>query len=114
MCKNSDQPGGKQCKDYRVRFLCPEGTIKDTKGIQCQEFCETPFYDRDNPSGKCDCEQLSLGPYSGPTPVGIRCIDRATGKDHQDICQKMTCKPDVSCLLRLLGCSHRCFQGSGM
>ena len=95
-CINSEQTGGGRCQDYRVRFLCPEGTIQDTRGIQCQDFCETPFYDRDNPGGYCDCEQRSLGPYFGPTPVGIRCIERTTGKDYQDIGQRMTCTPLVS------------------
>ena len=95
-CINSQQPGGKRCADYRVRFLCPAGTIQNTRGIVCRNYCETPFYDRDNPSGHCDCEQRSLGPYSGPIPVGIRCIERKTGKDYQDIGQRMTCTPLVS------------------
>ena len=98
-CVNSDQQSGKQCNDYRVRYLCPEGTIPDTRGIVCDEFTETSFTDRDNPGGHCDCETVNSPQSSCPgsaTPAGIRCNDVTTGGDFAVFGQKMTCKPDVS------------------
>ncbi|XP_064404368.1 uncharacterized protein LOC135349713 [Halichondria panicea] len=96
-CINSDQRLGKQCNDYRVRYLCPEGSIPDTRGIVCNDFYETSFTDRDNPGGHCDCETVNLPKNSclgGATPAGIRCNDVRTNKDFAVFGQKMTCKPD--------------------
>ena len=98
-CINSDQRLGKQCNDYRVRYLCPEGSIPDTRGIVCNDFYETSFTDRDDPSGRCDCETVNLPKNSclgGATPAGIRCNDVRTNRDFAVFEQKMTCKPDVS------------------
>ncbi|KAL1250060.1 hypothetical protein QQF64_021065 [Cirrhinus molitorella] len=49
-CINANQGGG-VCADYKVRFTCPEEW--------CSK-CRTPWFDRDNPSGKGDYETLSL------------------------------------------------------
>lgn len=95
-CVNSQQPAGKTCEDYRVRFLCPADALNSTDGFECQDYCETDFLDRDDPGGYCDCETFSLSGYTGPTPVGIRCREKATGKDYEEVGQTMTCKPEVS------------------
>ncbi len=82
-----------------MRYLCPEGTIQDTRGIVCGVFCDTPFRDRDNPSGRCDCEIVNYGKKScpgGSDPVGIRCNDVLTGKDYAQFGQNITCKPEVN------------------
>ncbi|XP_077422338.1 mucin-5AC-like [Vanacampus margaritifer] len=49
-CVNADQSSG-HCSDYRVRFRCPLNFCPD-------EECWTPWFDRDNPSGKGDFETL--------------------------------------------------------
>ena len=98
-CINNWQKSGKKCDDYKLRYLCPEGSIQDTRGIVCSEFCDTAFVDRDNPSGHCDCEVVNDGQKScpgGATPAGIRCNDKCTGRDYAEFKQNITCKPDVS------------------
>ncbi|TNN60088.1 Cartilage intermediate layer protein 2 [Liparis tanakae] len=50
-CVNADQPDGKKCSDYRVRFSCPESYCD-------KDACWTKWYDRDNPSGTGDWESL--------------------------------------------------------
>ncbi|KAJ0022455.1 hypothetical protein NQD34_009945, partial [Periophthalmus magnuspinnatus] len=52
VCKNADQ-NGHLCEDYKVRFRCPE-EFCESKG------CWTEWFDRDNPSGKGDWENLEL------------------------------------------------------
>ncbi|XP_068591948.1 cartilage intermediate layer protein 2-like [Cebidichthys violaceus] len=51
VCRNADQ-SGRNCNDYRVRFTCPI-TFCDRR------VCWTKWYDRDNPSGTGDWENLS-------------------------------------------------------
>uniref|UniRef100_UPI00398F5DC2 mucin-5AC isoform X2 n=1 Tax=Pristiophorus japonicus TaxID=55135 RepID=UPI00398F5DC2 len=46
-CVNKDQNGGK-CEDYRIRFTCPKSFCN----------CITQWFDRDDPSGKGDFEDL--------------------------------------------------------
>ncbi|XP_038629499.1 uncharacterized protein si:dkey-205h13.2 isoform X1 [Scyliorhinus canicula] len=46
-CVNAEQKDGK-CEDYRIRFTCPESFCN----------CKTEWFDRDNPSGKGDYEDL--------------------------------------------------------
>ncbi|XP_078095332.1 uncharacterized protein LOC144510017 isoform X4 [Mustelus asterias] len=46
-CVNKEQ-AGESCADYRIRFTCPESFCS----------CKTPWFDRDNPSGKGDYEDL--------------------------------------------------------
>ncbi len=82
-----------------MRYLCPEGSIPDTRGIVCNYFYETPFTDRDNPSGRCDCETINRPQNpcpGGAAPAGIRCNDVRTSRDFAVFGQRMTCKPDVS------------------
>ncbi|KAG7508924.1 hypothetical protein JOB18_029127 [Solea senegalensis] len=50
VCRNEDQPPGKMCQDYRVRFRCPP--------IFCQKECWTNWFDRDDPTGSGDWETL--------------------------------------------------------
>uniref|UniRef100_A0A4W3I6Y4 WxxW domain-containing protein n=1 Tax=Callorhinchus milii TaxID=7868 RepID=A0A4W3I6Y4_CALMI len=47
-CENKHQNGGK-CKDYKIRYKCPEDFCKD-------DTCYTKWFDRDNPSGNGDFE----------------------------------------------------------
>uniref|UniRef100_A0A3Q1F505 Cartilage intermediate layer protein 2-like n=1 Tax=Acanthochromis polyacanthus TaxID=80966 RepID=A0A3Q1F505_9TELE len=51
VCRNRDQPGRKMCNDFRVRFVCYPPYCGG--GV-----CWTKWYDRDNPSGSGDWEQL--------------------------------------------------------
>uniref|UniRef100_A0A3B3BJF0 WxxW domain-containing protein n=1 Tax=Oryzias melastigma TaxID=30732 RepID=A0A3B3BJF0_ORYME len=51
VCRNEDQNGG-MCKDYRVRFSCPSSYCTE-------KVCWTEWFDRDNPSGTGDWEDLS-------------------------------------------------------
>ena len=92
VCKKSEQPDG-ACHDYRVRFLCPHGTIQDTTGITCRHYCHTQWLDRDNPSGYCDCETLRDFDCSQTcrNPVGVRCRDKNTALDYQSVGQNMFC-----------------------
>ncbi|XP_067826228.1 mucin-5AC isoform X2 [Heptranchias perlo] len=46
-CVNNDQ-GDRSCEDYRIRFTCPESFCN----------CKTRWFDRDNPSGNGDYEDL--------------------------------------------------------
>lgn len=96
ICKNSDQ-GDSYCQDYHVRFLCPQGTIQDTTGISCKSYTLTAWLDRDNPSGTCDCETLKDFSYSQTcsNPVGVRCREKSTKQDYQDVGQTMTCNTRV-------------------
>lgn len=91
VCRNSDQ-SDRYCQDYRVRFLCPAGTISYSQST-CVNYCPTRWLDRDNPSGVCDCETLKdFSPsQTCPNPVGIKCRHRSTRKDYQDVGQKMIC-----------------------
>ena len=92
VCKKSEQSDG-SCRDYKVRFLCPAGTIQDTLGTSCRSYCSTQWLDRDDPSGFCDCERLQHFSCSQACikPVGVRCRDKRTGRDYQSIGQKMFC-----------------------
>ena len=92
ICRNSDQ-SDRYCHDYRVRFLCPAGTILDTHGITCYRYWETQWLDRDDPSGQCDCETLNDfgSSQTCPNPVGVKCRVRSTGQDYQDVGQNMIC-----------------------
>ena len=96
VCINSDQ-SDRYCRDYRVRFLCPAGTIPDTTGTSCATYCETQWLDRDNPSGYCDCETLNDFSSSQicQNPIGIKCRERSTGQDYQDVGQNMTCNVHI-------------------
>ncbi|XP_060115263.1 uncharacterized protein LOC132587077 [Heteronotia binoei] len=49
-CVNQDQENG-FCRDYRVRFTCPEDFCSVST-------CRTRWFDRDDPSGKGDYETL--------------------------------------------------------
>ena len=93
VCQNAKQSDGNCDQDYRVRFLCPAGTIQDTTGISCTSYCETEWLDRDNPGGYCDCETIrDFSPSQiCPNPIGIKCRERTTGQDYQDVGQTMTC-----------------------
>ncbi|XP_034383961.1 uncharacterized protein LOC117727655 isoform X2 [Cyclopterus lumpus] len=51
VCRNQDQHN-KKCNDYRVRFSCPPSYCD-------KDVCWTKWYDRDNPSGTGDWEDLS-------------------------------------------------------
>ncbi|XP_042199726.1 cartilage intermediate layer protein 1 [Callorhinchus milii] len=51
-CINEHQ-NGKQCKDYKIRYKCPEDFCKDDS-----EPCFTQWFDRDNPSGSGDYETV--------------------------------------------------------
>ncbi len=95
ICVNSHQKSGKQCEDYRLRYLCPQGSIQDKTGIECRTFCDTGFTDDDNPSGYCDCERGPSCP-GGVAPAGIRCLEVKTNKDYKQLGQNITCQPDVS------------------
>ncbi|XP_078414425.1 mucin-5AC isoform X1 [Cetorhinus maximus] len=46
-CVNDEQNDG-SCEDYRIRFVCPESFCN----------CQTQWFDRDDPSGKGDYEDL--------------------------------------------------------
>ena len=97
ICQNSQQNDG-FCQDYRVRFLCPAGTIRDTSSIStCFNYCVTNWLDRDNPSGKCDCETLKdFSPYQTcRNPSGAECREKNTGQDWQDVGQVMQCNARV-------------------
>ncbi|XP_059494000.1 uncharacterized protein si:dkey-205h13.2 [Stegostoma tigrinum] len=48
-CVNAKQDDG-TCEDYRIRFICPEAF--------CNNNCKTQWFDRDNPTGKGDYEDL--------------------------------------------------------
>ncbi|XP_061457359.1 uncharacterized protein LOC133372578 isoform X2 [Rhineura floridana] len=48
-CVNAEQGPGQFCRDYVVRFTCPESFCSG---------CKTRWFDRDNPSGKGDYELL--------------------------------------------------------
>uniref|UniRef100_A0A4W3HNS0 WxxW domain-containing protein n=1 Tax=Callorhinchus milii TaxID=7868 RepID=A0A4W3HNS0_CALMI len=48
VCVNKQQKG-RHCKDYKIRFKCPEDFCKT-------EPCYTQWFDRDNPSGNGDYE----------------------------------------------------------
>ena len=92
-CQN-DQQEDKYCQDYRVRFLCPAGTVQDVEvETECQDYCFTNWLDRDNPSGYCDCELISSfhSSQTCPNPVGIECREKQTKRDYQDVGQKMLC-----------------------
>ncbi|KAK7882739.1 hypothetical protein WMY93_028913 [Mugilogobius chulae] len=59
VCVNTDQPHGKKCVDYRVRFYCPALFCKGQRSHQEQyPGCWTGWFDRDNPSGTGDWETL--------------------------------------------------------
>ncbi|XP_060707891.1 uncharacterized protein LOC132833546 [Hemiscyllium ocellatum] len=47
ICTNKDQQDGK-CEDFKIRFTCPESFCS----------CKTEWFDRDDPSGKGDSEDL--------------------------------------------------------
>ncbi|XP_068199459.1 uncharacterized protein [Antennarius striatus] len=51
ICLNSQQPNGKMCNDYKVRFMC--------EPPYCAKECWTNWYDRDDPAGTGDWETLS-------------------------------------------------------
>ena len=80
VCQNAKQSDGNCDQDYRVRFLCPVGTIQDTTGISCISYCETEGLDRDNPGGYCDCETIrDFSPSQiCPNPIGIKCREKST------------------------------------
>ncbi|XP_049446803.1 uncharacterized protein LOC125897487 isoform X11 [Epinephelus fuscoguttatus] len=56
ICRNKDQCKKKGCSDYRVRFSCP---ISFCNGEDPRPKCWTDWFDRDNPSGNGDWENLS-------------------------------------------------------
>ena len=95
VCLNLQQDFGTKCADYKVRFLCPAGTIKDTRGVSCRDYCVSRWFDRDDPSGQCDCEQLKYETSVRINAHGINCVEVGTGKDHQDLGQRMTCNQKV-------------------
>ncbi|XP_037605933.1 uncharacterized protein LOC119476605 [Sebastes umbrosus] len=53
VCRNQDQPRNKRCSDYKVRFRCPAAYCKVP-----DPGCYTQYFDRDNPSGTGDWENL--------------------------------------------------------
>ena len=71
-CKNTEQPDGVCNYDYKVRFLCcrecPYG----------QNSYWTSWFDRDNPSGNGDYENLSLLLAEGKpickVPIDVQCV----------------------------------------
>ncbi|XP_049915001.1 cartilage intermediate layer protein 2-like [Epinephelus moara] len=56
ICRNEDQCKKKGCSDYRVRFSCP---ISFCDGGGPRPKCWTDWFDRDDPSGNGDWENLS-------------------------------------------------------
>ena len=97
ICKDSEQSNGDCRTDYRVRFLCPQGTIEDTSGISCNIYVLTSWLNRDDPTGQCDCETLEefSSSLTCSDPAGVRCRERSTEKDYQDVGQTMTCNARV-------------------
>ncbi|XP_055515432.1 uncharacterized protein LOC129711657 [Leucoraja erinacea] len=57
-CINVEQKNGK-CEDYRIRFTCPESFCD----------CKTPWFDRDDPSGKGDYENLQSLQKENPNKI---------------------------------------------
>ena len=111
VCRNADQSDG-SCKDYRVRFLCPKGSISGS-GITCREYCPTSWLDRDDPSGNCDCETLADFSRSQKcqygNPVGIQCREKNTRLDYQDVGQTMTCNARIGGVCwNAKNVGHRC------
>ncbi|CAK8673065.1 unnamed protein product [Clavelina lepadiformis] len=49
-CNNADGP---DCVDYEARFCCQEAKVP-----RCNGNYWTQWFDRDNPTGTCDCETL--------------------------------------------------------
>ncbi|KAK7882740.1 hypothetical protein WMY93_028914 [Mugilogobius chulae] len=66
ICKNSDQPGGRLCSDYKVRFMCPARFCSPTPN------CWTQWFDRDDPSGTGDWETLSNLQMENPGKICSR------------------------------------------
>ena len=96
VCLNIQQDFGTTCADYKVRFLCPEGTIENTKGTSCQEYCVSEWFNRDNPDKTCDCERLADNlATANLNPSGINCVEAGTEIDYQDLAQRMTCNQRV-------------------
>ncbi|ESP03294.1 hypothetical protein LOTGIDRAFT_70514, partial [Lottia gigantea] len=67
ICKNSDQIDNK-CEDYKIRFCCP-------KEPNCNGNW-TEFFDRDDPSGNYDSEDLTNIQIEYPgkvceNPIGV-------------------------------------------
>ena len=96
VCQNAKQSDGNCSVIKTIEFdsrLCPAGTIEDTTGISCTSYCETEWLDRDNPSGYCDCETIrDFSPSQiCPNPIGIKCREKSTGQDYQDVGQVMIC-----------------------
>ncbi|XP_029434379.1 uncharacterized protein LOC115076727 [Rhinatrema bivittatum] len=66
-CQNKYDPPAEMCKDYKVRFTCPDNFCSG---------CKTRWFDRDDPSGVGDYETLSNLLQENPgqlcsNPIGI-------------------------------------------
>ncbi len=90
---NKNQKSSKQCDDYKVRFLCSEGSISDTRGIVCEEYRETPFMDRETTQvAMVTTRRLimagALALVELHHAAGIRCLDRITRRNYKEFGQK--------------------------
>ncbi|XP_051895336.1 uncharacterized protein LOC127583413 [Pristis pectinata] len=56
ICVNNEQSDGR-CEDYRIRFTCPQSFCAVT--TPPVSTCKTEWFDRDNPSGQGDYEDLN-------------------------------------------------------
>lgn len=77
VCKNADQKF-KKCSDYRVRFSCPPEFC-------AEEVCWTSWFDRDNPSGTGDWEDMKnlQIQYPGKICNKPKYIEAARKKDNK-------------------------------
>ncbi|TNN44909.1 Cartilage intermediate layer protein 2 [Liparis tanakae] len=65
VCRNKDQPEGKTCSDYRVRFSCPSEFC-------ATHVCWTDWLNRDDPSGSGTGDWECLADYYKERP-GVIC-----------------------------------------
>ena len=92
VCVNSQQGNG-ACADYRVRFLCPCGSVNYNYVASCSYRCWTNWLDRDNPSGNGDFETIAdfSASQTCPSPIGADCRVKSTLADWTTTGQTYVC-----------------------